>query len=108
MKYAICKRQGIDFKLTCEPLPKLNISEIDPSSLISNILDNAITAAEKTEKPQVKISILTRGDYLNIVSENTYIGEIKKSDEGKLTTFTSTKFKAIPHNYRLRLFRPLA
>lgn len=99
VKYAICKRQGIDFKLTCEPLPKLNISEIDLSSLISNILDNAITAAEKTEKPQVKISILTRGDYLNIVSENTYSGDIKKSDEGKQTTFTTTKFNSSKHGF---------
>lgn len=108
VKYAICKSQGIDFKLTCEPLPKLNISEIDLSSLISNILDNAITAAKKTDKPRVKISVLTRGDYLNIVSENTYIGEIKKSDEGKLTTFTSTKFNSSKHGFGTQIIGEIA
>lgn len=108
VKYAICKRQGIDFKLTCEPLPKLNISEIDLSSLISNILDNAITAAEKTDKPQVKISVLTRGDYINIVSENTYSGEIKKSDEGKLTTFTSTKINSGENGFGTQIIGEIA
>ena len=91
VKSAICKSRGIDFKLTCDTLPNLNISEIDLSSLISNILDNAVTAAEKTNSPRIILRIFVRGEYLNILSENTCVKATKKRDEGKITTLLTTK-----------------
>ena len=108
MKSAICKNRGIDFKLTCETLPHLNISEIDLSSLISNILDNAITAAEETNAPQVIMKILIRGEYLNIVSENTYNNIIKKRDEGKLTAFLTTKCNSDEHGFGTQIIAEIA
>lgn len=108
VKYAICRSKTIDFNIACEQLPKLNISEIDLSSLISNILDNAITATEKTDKPWIRLSILTRGDYLNIVCENTYSGEIKKSDKGKLVAFTSTKINSSKHGFGTQIISEIA
>lgn len=108
VKYAICKSRGIDFKLTCEMLPHINISEIDLSSLISNILDNAITAAEKTDIPQVILKIFVRGEYLNIVSENTYSGKIKKFDEGKLTALLTTKCNLNEHGFGTRIIGEIA
>jgi len=48
------------------------------------------------------------GVALNIVSENTYIGEIKKSDEGKLTTFTSTKFNSSKHGFGTQIIGKIA
>ena len=108
VKSAICKSRGIDFNLSCERLPKINISEIDLSSLISNILDNAVTAAEKAETPRVTLKIFVRGDYLNIVSENTYSNEIKKNGEGKLTTFLTTKCNTNEHGYGTRIIGEIA
>ena len=108
VKSAICKSRGIDFNLVCEKLPKINVSEIDLSSLISNILDNAVTAAEKTDNPRVTLKIFVRGDYLNIVSENTYSNIIKKCDEGKLTTFLSTKCNSNEHGFGTRIIGEIA
>ena len=108
VKTAICKSRSIDFKLTCEKLPNINISEIDLSSLISNILDNAITAAEKTDNPQVILKIFVRGEYLNIVSENTYSGKINKSNEGKLTAFLTTKCNSNEHGFGTRIIGEIA
>lgn len=108
VKSAICNNRGIDLKLTCEALPKVNISEIDLSSLISNILDNAITAAEKTDIPRVIMKIFARGEYLNIISENTYSGKIKECDEGKLTTFLTTKCNSGGHGFGTRIIGDIA
>lgn len=91
VKSAICKSRGIEFNLFCETLPNLNISEIDLSSLISNILDNAVSAAEKTDYPRIILRIFVRGEYLNILSENTCNNVIKKRDEGKITALLTTK-----------------
>lgn len=108
VKSAICKSCGVDFKLNCETLPTINISEIDLSSLISNILDNAVTAAEKTDAPQVILKIFVRGEYLNIVSENTYSNIIKKCDEGKLTTFLTTKCNSAEHGFGTQIIAEIA
>ena len=108
VKSAICKSHNIDFKLTCETLPTINISEIDLSSLISNILDNAVTAAEETNAPQVILKIFVRGEYLNIVSENTYSNIIKKCDEGKLTTFLTTKCNSAEHGFGTQIIAEIA
>lgn len=42
---------------------------------------------------------LISGDYLNIVSENTYNNIIKKCDGGKLTTFLTTKCNSNKHGF---------
>lgn len=108
VKSAICKSRGIDFNLICETLPQINISEIDLSSLISNILDNAITAAEKTDVPKVKLKIFARGEYLNIISENSYSEKIKKCDEGKIITFFTTKCNSNEHGFGTRIIGEIA
>ncbi len=108
VKSALCRSRNINFKLTCETLPKISISEIDLSSLISNILDNAITAAEKTNAPEVILKIFVRGEYLNIVSENTYSGKIEKRGEGKLTTFLTTKRNSDEHGFGTQIIAEIA
>lgn len=108
VKSAICRSRGIDFDLCCEKLPQVNISEIDLSSLISNILDNAITAAEKTDTPMVKLKIFVRGEYLSIISENSYSGTIKKCDEGKITTFFTTKCNSNEHGFGTQIIGEIA
>ena len=69
---------------------------------------NAVTAAEKTDNPRVTLKIFVRGDYLNIVSENTYSNIIKKCDEGKLTTFLSTKCNSNEHGFGTRIIGEIA
>lgn len=108
VKSVICKSRGINLSIACETLPQINISEIDLSSLISNILDNAVTAAEKTDNPRVVLKIFVRGEYLNIVSENTYSNIIRKRDEGKLTTFLTTKCNSDEHGFGTQIIGEIA
>ena len=108
VKAAICKSQNIRFDLSYEKLPQLKISEIDLSSLFSNILDNAITAAEKTDAPYISLTIFIRGDYLNIVSENSYTGEIKKSEKGKNAILSTTKSNSAEHGFGTKIISEIA
>lgn len=108
VKSVICKSRRINLNIACETLPQIYISEIDLSSLISNILDNAITAAEKTDNPRVVLKIFVRGEYLNIVSENTYSNIIKKRNEGKLTTFLTTKCNSDEHGFGTQIIGEIA
>lgn len=108
VKSAICKSRNIRFDLTYEKLPQLKISEIDLSSLFSNILDNAIAAAEKTDTPYISLALFVRGDYLNIVSENSYTGEIKKSEKGKNAILSTTKINSSEHGFGTKIINEIA
>ena len=108
VKAAACQIRNIRFNLKYESLQQLKISEIDLSSLFSNILDNAISAAEKTDDPYVSLSVFIRGDYLNIISENTFQGEIEKKEEGRITTLTTTKSNSSEHGFGTRIIGEIA
>lgn len=108
VKAAVCQIRNIRFVLKYESLLQLKISEIDLSSLFSNILDNAISAAEKTDDPYISLSVFIRGDYLNIVSENTFKGEIEKKEDGRITTLTTTKSNSSEHGFGTRIIGEIA
>lgn len=108
LKGAICKSRNIQFDLTYEHLPQLKISEVDLSSLCSNILDNAISAAEKANAPYISLSLFIRGDYLNIVSENSYTGEIKKSEKDKNAILSTTKSNPAEHGFGTKIISEIA
>lgn len=108
VKSAICKKRNIDFKVSCDTLPELKISEIDLSSIMSNVLDNAISGTEKTAAPRIILKICVKGNYLNIASENSYCGKIKKSDKGKITTLVTTKCNSELHGFGTRILGELA
>ena len=103
VKAAVCSSRNIRFELKAGDLPHLNISKIDLSSLFSNILDNAITAAAKTVDPFISLNIFIRGDYLNIISENPFSGEIRKSEKNKLQILSTTKRNSSEHGFGTRI-----
>lgn len=108
VKSAICKSRNIRFDLKYDSLSQIKISEIDVSSLFSNILDNAISAAEKADDPYISLGVFIRGDYLNIVCENAFKGEIEKRDEGKITVLSTTKSNATEHGFGTRIIGEIA
>ena len=67
----MCK-QKIQFDYSLVPLPELSIDVIDISSVISNLIDNAIEATEKSSDPYIKVKITMYGKYLVIYVKNTY------------------------------------
>lgn len=69
-KAKLCGERGIALDIHIEPLPETKIPPLDLSSVISNLLDNAIEAAEKCADPMVAIRIFKYKMYLAIVCEN--------------------------------------
>ena len=75
--------EGIDIEILRSSAPeKLAISDVDLSSLIINILSNAITAASSagTKQPFIKVDIHVKGSWLSFTCENSAdITQIEKS-----------------------------
>ena len=69
-KAALCGELSITLDIHAEPLPETKIPPIDLSSVISNILDNAIEAAQKCESPVITLKIFKYKSYLAIICEN--------------------------------------
>lgn len=62
------------------------MEDIDASNLITNILDNAIEAAEQTEDKNINLVIKKKMNYVLIECENSFDGEIKINKKKQLVT----------------------
>lgn len=69
-KAKLCEERGVTLDMHVEPLPDTKISPLDLSSVISNILDNAIEAAEKCEEPVITFRVFKYKSYLAVTCEN--------------------------------------
>ncbi len=69
-KAKLCGERGVTLDMHAEPLPETKISPLDLSSAISNILDNAIEAAEKCEEPVITFRVFKYKSYLAVTCEN--------------------------------------
>lgn len=65
-----CEELSITLDMHIEPLPETKIPPIDLSSVISNILDNAIEAAQGCENPVITLRIFKYKSYLAMICEN--------------------------------------
>lgn len=104
-KAAICKNRNIRFDYEFQPLPQLSINDIDISSVISNLLDNAIEAAAKSAEPHIFLKIKMHGNYLSIVVNNTYSNDIRQSANGGLL---STKPHSDEHGQGTQIIKQIA
>lgn len=84
-KARLCEERGITLDIHAEPLPDTKISPLDLSSVVSNILDNAIEAAEKCEAPVITFKIFKYKSYLAITCENP-ISKAPRVQNGALAT----------------------
>ena len=62
------------------------MEDIDVSNLITNVLDNAIEAAEKTNDKSINLVIKKKMNYVIIECENSFNGEIKINKKKQLVT----------------------
>ncbi|MGN0650977.1 MAG: sensor histidine kinase [Oscillospiraceae bacterium] len=78
-KAAVSEIRKIPFEYSLESLPELRIELSDISSVISNLLDNALEAAEYAKDPYVEIRVFMYKDYLTIIVKNSvhYVPEVK-------------------------------
>ena len=102
-KAAVCENKNIFFKCHVETVSKIDIKPIDVSSVIGNILDNAIEAAEQCENPQIKIQIFIYKKYLTIISENSFAQSPMLVGEHLKTTKANTEM----HGYGTEIIKEI-
>ncbi len=105
-KTAVCREKNIDFSCSVQPLENIKIDAVDLSSLLSNLLDNAVEAAAQTTEPFVRLTITKYNAYYTICVENSYMG--KKSLKGSVGALISTKSDKAPHGYGTRIISDIA
>ena len=81
-KVSIMDEKEISFSNDLYIPENLKISNVDITALLGNLLDNAIEAAEKTEKENRFVSLYMRYDKSNIIItvKNSYSGELERED----------------------------
>ncbi len=103
-KAAVCEKRNIKFKYRYEAIPKLKISAADISSLLSNLLDNAVEAAEKSEERFIELDILMYKNYLSVIVKNSF-ASYELNNRGLLT---STKKDKEYHGYGMEIISEIA
>ena len=90
LKKLVCDENQIDIKyFVLEELPK--IDETDLCVILANLLDNAIEAASKEEKRQIRLSMEIIGNYFRIVVQNRIAKSVLKSNKKLGTTKKNQK-----------------
>ncbi len=105
-KATVCENKSIDFKYELAILPKNKIDYADISSVISNLIDNAIEATEKTNYPYINLKISTHGSYIDVFVKNTYTGNINTDEKGR--SLITNKIDADFHGYGTQIIKEIA
>lgn len=95
---------GIGFKAEIENLPFEKMGSVDFSALLSNILDNAVEASEKTTDKFIYVAILKKRAYDTILVKN-------KIDNSVLETnpeLKSCKNNTEQHGYGIKQIKTIA
>ncbi|MGN0450269.1 MAG: sensor histidine kinase [Ruminococcus sp.] len=93
-KYNIALTKNIDFIVNAVIPSDCLVSNIDFAAIIGNLLDNAIEASEKEEKPCVIVNIKMSKNFLVIDIANRY--------SGVLISDSTTKINKIEHGIGLK------
>lgn len=80
----MCEAKNIKsvIRMECNIQQKM---ETDVAVMLSNLLDNAVEAAERTQERIIETQIKRRGDYVSVTVQNSYDGTLKKQDKRLLT-----------------------
>lgn len=84
----------------------MQIEPIDISSLLSNLLDNAIEASEKTDNPIINLSIFKQNAYYVINIENSICENNNLTDSDYIPI--STKSNSALHGYGMQIIDDIA
>ena len=77
------KEKGVEFECSASIPDKLDIPDTDFGAVLSNVLENAITAASKCDdrvKKTVDVNLSIKKDKLLISVSNPYVGTIESAD----------------------------
>lgn len=103
-KSAVCRRKSIRFEFRSVSLKDHEIEAADISSVLSNLLDNAVEAAEKCTEPYVRLDIFTHNIYLVFRVENSVSDEVRSDD----AHIRSTKEDSSLHGCGMEIIHEIA
>jgi len=103
-KSAICDSRGVKCSCEVETLPDISLSSLDMISLLLNLIDNAIDAAEKSLNPFIEINILRYKGYACFIVRNSHANQITL--EGSV--LKTTKLDKEMHGYGTRIISDIA
>ncbi len=101
---AVCENKHIVFSYKLTLLPEFNIKDADLFSVISNLLSNAVEAAEQTEKPFIDLSVSIYKSFLSIAVKNSYYKVVTTSDG----SIISSKEDSASHGYGMQIVSDIA
>lgn len=98
-KYTIdCKMRGIRFEYDVRVRNLSQLEDMDLVAILGNLLDNAVTAAEKSEEKRVSLSTAHRNSYSIIILRNSCDTPPKQSCRRLISTKSDTRF----HGYGMK------
>ena len=97
-------RKGIEFKAEIENLPFEKMGSVDFSALLSNILDNAVEASEKSESKFIYVAILKKRAYDTILVKNSIDASVLERNPKLL----SSKKDSEQHGYGVKQIKAIA
>ncbi len=103
-KLEMAHQMGISFKAEIENLSFSKLDSIDLTSVLMNLLDNAIEACQKEEKKEIQIQIIKKRGYETILIKNL-IAESVLQNNKDLKTTKSKNLKE--HGYGLAQIRSI-
>lgn len=92
-KYDIdCKMRGITFEYDVKVCNLSQLEDIDLVAILGNLLDNAVTAAEKSEEKWIALNTVHRNAYSVIILSNSCDTQPKRSGNRLLSTKSNVNF----------------
>ena len=85
-KYLYGNSKGVKFDINTGKIKKGNISDFDINIILSNLLDNAIEGALKSEEKTIYINIFEKNNSIVFKIKNTFDGNVKKLNGNYITT----------------------
>ena len=90
-KYNVdCEMRGIRFEYDVKLCNLKELEDIDLVAILGNLVDNAITAAEKSERKTISLATAKRNSYSIIIISNS-CDTPPKENSGKLVTTKSDR-----------------
>ena len=89
-KNAVCEKHDVILNVNYQ-FQSINIDDFNLITILGNILDNAITAAAKTGKGIIDLSIIQLYSYLEITCKNNHCETFKEKNGTLLTTKKDNK-----------------
>ena len=91
-KYAtLCEKKNIKFSVDVKTANLSYVSDVDLSTLMNNLLDNAVEAAEKSDGGFIQVNIFSKNDIYDglVIKNSCFVAPI--TDGGELKTTKSNK-----------------